>query len=97
MQESLSFHCAITGQPMAAVQEEDRLAAAEAGMAATVESGTAAASSADQKASIRSALTPPLSPEDVTITVRCFAAHPLLLSEFCSSSSSSAAAPFLCC
>ena len=49
------------GQPMAAVQEEDRLAAAEA--------GTAGVEAADQKASIRNALSPSLGAEEVLYKV----------------------------
>ena len=49
------------GQPMAAVQEEERLAAAEAGVAGP--------SAADQKASIRDALSPSSSPEDTLVAV----------------------------
>ncbi len=51
------------GQPMAAVQAEDRLAAAEA--------GTAGSSAAKQKASIKGALNTPTDPEDIIISVSC--------------------------
>ena len=46
---------------MAAVQEEDRLAAAEA--------GTAGSSAAEQKASIKDALNTPTNPEDIITSV----------------------------
>ena len=48
---------------MAAVHEEDRLAAAEA--------GTAGSSAAEQKASIKNALNTPTDPEDIIISVSC--------------------------
>ena len=51
------------GQPMAAVQAEDLLAAAEA--------GTAGSSAAEQKASIKNALNTPTDPEDIIISVSC--------------------------
>ncbi len=51
------------GQPMAAVQAEDRLAAAEA--------GTAASSAAEEKASIKNALNTPTDSEDIIISVSC--------------------------
>ena len=63
---------------MAAVQEEDRLSAAEAGLAAAPAAATA---SAQQKASIREALqspNSPVDPDDIIITVKPFAP-----AEFC--------------
>ncbi len=48
---------------MAAVQAEDRLAAAEA--------GTAGSGAAEQKASIKNALNNPTDTEDIIISVSC--------------------------
>ncbi|DBB03271.1 TPA: hypothetical protein ACH3X3_010666 [Trebouxia sp. C0006] len=59
-QEGQALTSSLSGQPMAAVQAEDRLAAAEA--------GTAASSAAEEKASIKNALNTPTDSEDIIIS-----------------------------